>query len=107
MKDAFTLAFAEQLAPAVRDIACQVELHGTVARTRFTPVLAALALYLALGTGSAVLWIRWVAPANAHGITVLAVMRGTDEALCEAGRAGGTDGATCHLEQRLSAPIQI
>ena len=58
MKDAATLAFAEQLAPAVRDIARQVELHSSLIRTRLAPVLAALALGVALGTGSAVLWMR-------------------------------------------------
>jgi hypothetical protein len=58
MKDAATLAFAEQLAPAVRDIARQVELHGNLVRTRLAPVLAALALGVALGIGSAVLWMR-------------------------------------------------
>ena len=58
MKDAATLAFAEQLAPAVRDIARQVELHGNLVRTRLAPVLAALALGVALGVGSAVHWMR-------------------------------------------------
>lgn len=58
MKEAATLAFAEQLAPAVRDIARQVELHGNLVRTRLAPVLAALALGVALGSGSAVLWMR-------------------------------------------------
>ena len=58
MKEAATLAFAEQLAPAVRDIARQVELHGNIVRTRLAPVLAALALGVALGIGSAVLWMR-------------------------------------------------
>ena len=58
MKDAATLAFAEQLAPAVRDMARQVELHGSLVRTRLAPVLAALALGVALGIGSAVLWMR-------------------------------------------------
>ena len=58
MQDAATLAFAEQLAPAVRDIARQVELHGFLVRTRLAPVLAALALGVALGIGSAVLWMR-------------------------------------------------
>ena len=53
-----TLAFAEQLAPAVRDIARQVEIHGRLVRTRLAPVLAALALGVALGIGSAVLWMR-------------------------------------------------
>lgn len=58
MKEAATLAFAEQLAPAVRDIARQVELNGNLVRTRIAPVLAALALGVALGIGSAVLWMR-------------------------------------------------
>jgi hypothetical protein len=58
MKDAATLAFAEQLAPAVRDMARQVELHGSLVRTRLAPVLAALALGVALGIGIAVLWMR-------------------------------------------------
>lgn len=58
MQDAATLAFAEQLAPAVRDIARQVELHGSLVRTRLAPVLAAIALGVALGIGSAVLWMR-------------------------------------------------
>ncbi len=58
MQDAATLAFAEQLAPAVRDIARQVELHASLVRTRLAPVLAALILGVALGIGSAVLWLR-------------------------------------------------
>ena len=58
MKDAATLAFAEQLAQAVRDMARQGELHGSLVRTRLAPVLAALALGVALGIGIAVLWMR-------------------------------------------------
>ena len=58
MKDAATLAFAEQLAPAVRDIARQVELHGSLVRTQLAPVLASLALGAALGIGGALLWMR-------------------------------------------------
>ena len=58
MQDAATLAFADQLAPAVRDIARQVEIHGRLVRTRLAPVLAALALGVAVGMGSAVLWMR-------------------------------------------------
>ena len=58
MKDAATLAFAEKLAPAVRDIARQVELHGSLVRTRLAPVLAALTLGIAVGIGGAVLWMR-------------------------------------------------
>jgi hypothetical protein len=58
MKDAATLAFAEQLAPAVRDIARQVELQGNLVPTRLAPVLTALVLGVLLGIGSAVLWMR-------------------------------------------------
>ena len=58
MRDAATLAFADQLAPAVRDIARQVEIHGRLVRTRLAPVLAALTLGVVLGIGSAVLWMR-------------------------------------------------
>ena len=58
MQDAATLAFADQLAPAVRDIARQVEIHGRLVRIRLAPVLAALTLGVALGIGSAVLWMR-------------------------------------------------
>ena len=58
MTDAATLAFAEQLAPAVRDIARQVELHGSLVRTRLAPLLATLVLGAVLGIGSAVLWMR-------------------------------------------------
>ena len=58
MQDAATLAFADQLAPAVRDIARQVEIHGRLVRTRLAPVLAALTLGVTLGIGSAVLWMR-------------------------------------------------
>jgi len=58
MQDAATLAFAEQLAPAVKDIARHVELHASLVRTRLAPVLVALALGVALGIGSAVLWMR-------------------------------------------------
>lgn len=58
MQDAATLAFAEQLAPAVRDIARQVELHGRRVRTSLAPVLAALTFGVALGIGSALLWMR-------------------------------------------------
>jgi hypothetical protein len=58
MQDAATLAFADQLAPAVRDISRQVEIHGGLTHIRRTPVLAALAFGVALGIGSAVLWMR-------------------------------------------------
>ena len=58
MTDAATLAFAEQLAPAVRDIARQVELHGSLVRTRLAPLVATFMLAAVLGIGSAVLWMR-------------------------------------------------
>lgn len=58
MTDAATLAFAEQLAPAVRDIARQIELHGSLVRTRLAPLLATLVVGAVLGIGSAVLWMR-------------------------------------------------
>lgn len=58
MTDAATLAFAEQLAPAVRDIARQVELHSSLVRTRFAPLAATFALGAAIGIGTAVLWMR-------------------------------------------------
>jgi len=58
MKDAATLAFAEQLAPAVRDIARQVELHGSLVRTKLAPLLAASVAGGVLGIGAAVLWMR-------------------------------------------------
>ena len=58
MTDAATLAFAEQLAPAVRDIARQVELHGSRVGTRLGPLVATFALGAVLGIGSAVLWMR-------------------------------------------------
>ena len=58
MQDAATLAFAEQLAPAVRDIARQVELHRSLVRTRLAPLLATLVVGAVLGIGSAVLWMR-------------------------------------------------
>ena len=62
MKDAATLAFADQLAPAVRDIARQVEIHSNLVRTRFAPIASTLAATFVLGAvvgiGSAVLWMR-------------------------------------------------
>ena len=58
MQEAATLAFAEQLAPAVRDIARQVELHGSLVRSKFAPLLATLLLGAALGFGGALLWLR-------------------------------------------------
>lgn len=58
MTDAATLAFAEQLAPAVRDIARQVELHGSLVRTRLALLLTTLVVGAVLGIGSAVLWMR-------------------------------------------------
>jgi hypothetical protein len=58
MTDAATLAFAEQLAPAVRDIARQVELHRSLVHTRLAPLAATFVLGAVLGIGSAVLWLR-------------------------------------------------
>ena len=58
MKDAATLAFAEQLAPAVRDIARQVELQSSLIRTRLAPLAGTFVLGAMLGIGSAVLWMR-------------------------------------------------
>ena len=58
MTVAATLAFAEQLAAAVRDIARQVELHSSLVRTRFAPLAATFALGAAIGIGTAVLWMR-------------------------------------------------
>ncbi len=65
MKDAATLAFAEQLAPAVRDIARQVEIHSSLVRTRSGPIAATATTLAAtfvfgavIGIGSAVLWMR-------------------------------------------------
>ena len=58
MQDAATLAFAEQLAPAVRDIARQVELHGSLVRTKLSPLATTFVLGAAFGIGSAVLWMR-------------------------------------------------
>ena len=65
MKDAATLAFAEQLAPAVRDIARQVEIHSSLVRTRSGPIAATASTLAAtfvlgavIGIGIAVLWMR-------------------------------------------------
>jgi len=58
MKDAATLAFAEQLAPAVRDIARQVELQDSLVRARLAPLAGTFVLGAMLGIGSAVLWMR-------------------------------------------------
>ena len=62
MKDAATLAFAEQLAPAVRDIARQVEIHSSLVRTRSAPITTTLVATFVcgavIGIVSAVLWMR-------------------------------------------------
>jgi hypothetical protein len=62
MQDAATLAFAEQLEPAVRDIARQVELHGSLIRNRIAPLVATFVLGAGLGVfvgiGGALLWMR-------------------------------------------------
>ena len=62
MTSAATLAFAEQLAPAVRDIVRQVEIHNSLVRTRFAPLAVTFVrgagLGLIVGLASAVLWLR-------------------------------------------------
>ena len=58
MQEAATLAFADQLAPAVRDIARQIELHSTAIGTRLTPLVSTFVVGAVLGVGSAALWLR-------------------------------------------------
>ena len=58
MQEAATLAFADQLAPAVRDIARQIELHSTAIRTRLAPLIGTFAVGAVLGIGGATLWLR-------------------------------------------------
>jgi hypothetical protein len=58
MKDAATLAFAEQLAPAVRDIARQVELHASLVRTRVAPLAVTFVVGAGIGIASALIWMR-------------------------------------------------
>ena len=58
MQEAATLAFADQLAPAVRDIARQIELHSTAIGTRLAPLLGTVVVGAVLGIGGAALWLR-------------------------------------------------
>jgi hypothetical protein len=58
MKDAATLAFAEQLAPAVRDVARQVELHASLVRTRLAPLAVTFVVGVGIGIASALIWMR-------------------------------------------------
>jgi hypothetical protein len=58
MKDAATLAFAEQLAPAVRDIARQVKLHASLVRTRLAPLAVTFVVGAGIGIASALIWMR-------------------------------------------------
>jgi hypothetical protein len=58
MKDAATLAFAEQLAPAVRDVARQVELHASLVRTRLAPLAVTFMVGAGIGIASTLLWMR-------------------------------------------------
>ena len=58
MQEAATLAFADQLAPAVRDIARQIELHSTEIGTRLAPLLGTFVVGAVLGIGGAALWLR-------------------------------------------------
>ena len=58
MQEAATLAFADQLAPAVRDIARQIELHSTAIGTRLAPLIGTFVVGAVLGIGGAALWLR-------------------------------------------------
>ena len=58
MQEAATLAFADQLAPAVRDMARQIELHSTAIGTRLAPLVGTFLVGAVLGIGGAVLWLR-------------------------------------------------
>jgi hypothetical protein len=58
MQEAATLAFADQLAPAVRDIARQIELHSTAIETRLAPLVGTFVVGAVLGVGGAALWLR-------------------------------------------------
>jgi len=58
MQEAATLAFADQLAPAVRDIARQIELHSMAIGTRLAPLIGTFLVGAVLGIGGAVLWLR-------------------------------------------------
>ena len=58
MQEAATLAFADQLAPAVRDIARQIELHSTAIGTRLAPLVGTFLVGAVLGIGGATLWLR-------------------------------------------------
>ena len=58
MQEAATLAFADQLAPAVRDIARQIELHSTASGTGLAPLIGTFVVGALLGIGGAALWLR-------------------------------------------------
>ena len=58
MQEAATLAFADQLAPAVRDIARQIELHSTAIGARLAPLIGTFVVGAVLGIGGATLWLR-------------------------------------------------
>ena len=58
MQEAATLAFADQLAPAVRDIARQIELQSTAIGTRLAPLIGIFVVGAVLGIGAAALWLR-------------------------------------------------
>lgn len=58
MQEAATLAFADQLAPAVRDIARQIELHSAAIGNRLAPLVGTFAVGAVLGIGGAALWLR-------------------------------------------------
>ena len=58
MQEAATLAFADQLAPAVRDIARQIELHSAAIGNRLAPLVSTFVVGAVLGIGGAALWLR-------------------------------------------------
>lgn len=58
MQEAATLAFADQLAPAVRDIARQIDLHNNAIGTRLAPLIGTFVVGAVLGIGGTALWLR-------------------------------------------------
>ena len=58
MQEAATLAFADQLAPAVRDIARQIELNSAAIGIRLAPLLGTFVVGAVLGIGGTALWLR-------------------------------------------------
>ena len=58
MQEAATLAFADQLAPAVRDIARQIEMYSAAIGNRLAPLVGSFVVGAVLGIGGAALWLR-------------------------------------------------